>query len=375
MDFDGAVASEKRNFAQVFSRLPVLLVSGKGPYVYDDAGRKYLDMFAGVAVSSVGHARPEVVEAVSKQCARLIHASNWVYTEPQLALAEKLVSLTGMERVFLSNDGAGAVETAFKLARKHTGKRGVISMENSFHGRSMGALSATWTEKYRKPFEPLVPGFKFARYNDMDSLEAAIGDDTAAVIVEPIQGEAGVLVPADDYLKRVRELTEEKGVLMIVDEIQTGFGRTGRWFDYQRAGVKPDIVCLAKGIAGGFPMSAAAYTGMDFEAGQQGGTFNGSPLACATANAVIGVIEKEKLVENAAKMGARIKAGLKGAGVRGRGLMLGVTVDDGRRRALELLGKGAVAIYSGNTLRVLPPLVIGEEEADRIIELVNEVSA
>jgi len=375
MNFDDAVASEKRNFAQVFSRLPVLLVRGDGPYVFDDAGRRYLDMFAGVAVSSVGHARQEVVKAVSEQCARLIHASNWVYTEPQLVLAEKIVSLTGMERVFLANDGAGAVETAFKLARKHTRKKGIISMENSFHGRSMGALSATWTEKYRRPFEPLVPGFKFAKYDDMDSLGKAIGDDTAAVIVEPIQGEAGVIVPADDYLKRVRELTEDNGVLMIVDEIQTGFGRTGRWFDYQRADVKPDIVCLAKGIAGGLPISAAAYTGMDFDVGQHGGTFNGSPLACAAANAVIGVIEKEKLVENAAKMGARIKAGLRGRSVRGRGLMLGVTVDDGRKRSLELIEKGAVAIYSGNTLRVLPPLIIGEREADRIIELVMEVSA
>jgi len=374
MDLKKAVELEKKHTAQVFSRLPVLLTRGEGVYVYDDKGKRYIDMFAGVAVSSVGHAHPKVVKAVSEQAARLIHTSNWVYTEPQLELAEKLTSLTGMERVFYTNDGSGAVETALKLARKHTGKKGIISMENSFHGRTMGALSATWTEKYRKPFEPLIPKVRFAKYDDIESLKGAIDDDTAAVIVEPIQGEAGVLVPSDDYLAQVRELTKEKGAVMIVDEIQTGFGRTGKWFDYQRTRVKPDIVCMAKGLGGGFPIGAVAYAGMDFEAGQQGGTFNGNPLACAAANAVIGVIEEERLVENAAKMGDRIKKGLAKKKARGRGLMIGVQVDDGRKRALELLEKGAVAIYSGNTLRILPPLTVKKEHADMIIKMVDEVS-
>jgi acetylornithine/N-succinyldiaminopimelate aminotransferase len=374
MDFKTAASMEEKHFAKVFSRLPILIVKGKGAYVYDDKGRRYLDMFAGIAVSAVGHAHPKVVKAIREQAAKIIHASNWVYTEPQLRLAKKLTSLTGQERVFFSNDGSGAVETAIKLARKHTGKRGIVSMENSFHGRSMGALSATWQMKYRKPFEPLVPGFSFAKYGSIDSLRQAIADDTAAVIVEPIQGEGGIIVPGDDYLAQVRELTREKGVLMILDEVQTGFGRTGRWFDFQRAGIKPDILCLAKGMGGGFPISAALYSGMDFEKGQHGGTFNGSPLACAVAETVIGIIEKERLVQNAAKMGRYIMKGLESRNVRGRGLILGVDVDDGYKRAVELLGLGAVAIYSGNTLRILPPLNINKTDADRMISLVEEVA-
>jgi len=374
MKLEQARELEKRYIAQVFSRLPVLLIKGKGNYVYDDTGKKYLDLFAGIAVSSVGHAHPKVVKTLKDQASKLMHSSNWVYSEPQLELAETLVKITGMERVFYTNDGSGAVETAFKLARKKTGKTQVISTEQAFHGRTMGALSATWTEKYRKPFEPLIPGFKFVRYNDVDALRDAITDETAAMIVEPIQGEAGVVVPDADYLRMVRELTSEKGVVMIVDEIQTGFGRTGRWFDYQRSGIRPDIVCMAKGIAGGFPMGAVAYRGMDFETGQHGGTFNGSPLACAVANTVIDVIKRERLMENAGKMGSFLLKELSDKGIRGRGLILGVDVDDGHKRSVELIRRGAVAIYSGNTLRILPPLTIKKKEAQYIIRLINEVA-
>jgi acetylornithine/N-succinyldiaminopimelate aminotransferase len=373
MDYDEAVSTEKRCFAQVFNRLPILLTRGEGVYVFDDKGKRYLDLFAGIAVSCVGHAHPRVVDAIASQAARLIHSSNWVYTEPQLLLAEKITRLTGMERVFLTNDGTNAVETAIKLARKQTGRKGFIAMENSFHGRTLGALSATWTEKYRKPFEPLVPGFRFVKYDDPEALRKSVDEDTAAVIVEPIQGEAGVILPAPGYLKEVREITEKNGSLMIVDEVQTGFGRTGRWFEYQRAGVKPDIVCMAKGLGGGFPIGAAAYSGMDFEKGQQGGTFNGGPLACAAANAVIDVIEGEGLVENAARMGERILKGIRGGSAQGRGLIIGVDVDDGKKRALELIGKGAIAVFSGNRLRILPPLNLKREHADRIIGLINEV--
>jgi acetylornithine/N-succinyldiaminopimelate aminotransferase len=373
MDYKSAVALEDKYFAHVFSRLPVLLLKGKGAYVYDDKGKKYLDLFAGIAVSSVGHAHPRVVKTIRDQAAKIIHTSNWVYSEPQLTLAKKLVEITGMERVFLTNDGTGAVETAFKLARKHTGRKGLVAMEQGFHGRSMGALSATWTEKYRKPFEPLIPGASFVKYNDIDTLKNAITDETAAVIVEPIQGEAGVIVPENEYLKAVRELTEEKGVLMIVDEVQTGFGRTGEWFEYQRSNIKPDIVCMAKGIAGGFPMGAVAYHGMDFEKGQQGGTFNGSPLASSVANTVINIIEKEKLIKNAKKTGTYIIKNLPQESVHGRGLLIGVDVDAGEKRALQLIKSGAIAIYSGNTLRILPPLILKKQEADIIIRLVEEI--
>jgi acetylornithine/N-succinyldiaminopimelate aminotransferase len=263
------------------------------------------------------------------------------------------------------------VETALKLARKHTGKKGIISMKNSFHGRTMGALSATWAEKYRKPFEPLVPGFKFAEYDDIGSLRKLLTDDTAAVIVEPVQGEGGIIVPSSGYLKEVRELTEEKDVLLIVDEAQTGFGRTGAWFEIQRAGIKPDILVLAKGMGGGFPIGAVLYSNMDFEAGQHGGTYNGSPLACAVANAVIKVIEEEKLVENSRKMGGYLMDGLSGHNVHGRGLMIGVDVDNGRKAALELIKKGVITIYSGNTLRLLPPLTIKKKHADTVIRLLG----
>ncbi|MBU0762060.1 MAG: acetylornithine/succinylornithine family transaminase [Candidatus Altiarchaeota archaeon] len=373
MDYNDAVRLEKKYFAQLFDRLPLLITSGKDVYVFDSQGKKYLDIFSGVAVSSVGHAHPAVVKAIKDQAGKLIHASNWVYTEPQLELAEKLTKLTGLERVFYSNDGAGAVEASLKLARSVTGKKEIISMEKSFHGRTFGALSATWSEKYRKPFMPLVPGFKFAKYNDIESLKKEITDDTAAVIVEPILGEAGVIIPDDNYLQQVRELTQKKGALLIVDEIQTGFGRTGEWFEYKRAKIKPDILLLAKGLGGGFPVGAILYSGFDYKKGEHGGTFNGSPLACTIAKTVIEIIEKEKLVVNSKKTGKYLIDKLKGYKTHGRGLMIGLDVDDGKKQALKLIENGLIPIYSGNTLRILPPLTLKREHADNIIRKITEV--
>ncbi len=372
MDYEEAVALEHKHFAQVFNRLPVLLVRGEGAYAYDDAGKKYLDFYAGIAVSALGHNHPRMVKALEEQASKLMHASNWFYTEPQLTLAERLCKLTGMERLFYSNDGSGAVETAFKLARKHTRKKEIISMKNSFHGRTMGALSATWKENYKKPFQPLVPGFKFADYGSIESLDETITDDTAAVIVEPIQGEGGIIVPDDDYLKGVREVTEEKDVLMVVDEVQTGFGRTGQWFDFHRADINPDILVVAKGMGSGYPIGATLYSGMDFEAGQHGGTFNGSPLACAAANTVLDVIEEEHLVDNAREMGDYMVKKLP-YDTHGRGLMVGVDVDDGRKKTLELIEKGLLVIYSGDTLRLLPPLIIEKKHVDEAVDILCEV--
>ncbi|MBD3388117.1 MAG: acetylornithine/succinylornithine family transaminase [Candidatus Altiarchaeales archaeon] len=373
MDFEEAVKKEGRYFAQVFNRLPLLLVRGEGCKVFDHTGAEYLDFFSGIAVSAVGHNHPKVVEALSSQASLLMHASNWVYTEQQLALAERLSKLTGLERAFFTNDGTGAVEAAFKLARKHTGKHEVIAFKNAFHGRTKGALSATWCEKYRKPFEPLVKGVKFAEYDSIESVESLLTDDTAAVIVEPIQGEAGVIVPSDEYLKELRDLTSDKGAVLIVDEVQTGFGRTGSWFEFKRAGIEPDILVLAKGMGGGFPIGAIAYSAMDFETGQHGGTFNGNPLACAVSNAVIGAIDDEGLVENSRKMGDYLMKGLSGFKPHGRGLMIGVDVDDGRGKTLELIKNGVIVIYSGNTLRLLPPLNIGREEADAVLSAFEKV--
>jgi len=225
MDLNEIQKLESMVYANTFNRLPVAIKKGRGMYLYDVNNRRYLDMFAGIAVNSLGHCHPEVVKTIREQSKILIHTSNWFYTLPQLELAQLLVKITGLKRAFITNDGTEAVETAIKLARKTTGKGEIIAMKNAFHGRTLGALSLTWGERYRKPFLPLVPEMKFVEYNDVDALERSITDKTAAVIVEPIQGESGVIIPDDNYLKEVRELTEEREVLLILDEIQTGFGR------------------------------------------------------------------------------------------------------------------------------------------------------
>ncbi|MFH1403464.1 MAG: aspartate aminotransferase family protein [Candidatus Altiarchaeota archaeon] len=375
MGLNDVVKMESTHLAQVFKRLPVAISHGNGMYLYDIEGHEYLDMFSGIAVNNVGNCHPKVVDAVKKQAEKLMHTSNWYYTLPQLELAEKLTSITGMERLFYSNDGSGAVETSFKLARKATGKKEVVAFKNSFHGRTMGSLSLTWGERYRKPFEPLVPGVRFADYGSMESLKEQVTGDTAAVIVEPIQGEAGVNIPEKGFLSELREFTADKGVLLIVDECQTGFGRTGKLFAFQHENVKPDILVLAKALGGGFPISAALYSGFDFEAGQQGGTFNGNPLACAAANASVDVILGEKLSENSKKMGGILLDVLldHGLDARGMGLMIGFNVKDGRGTVMKLIRERVLTIYSGNTIRVLPPLIIGDEHIKLFSDSLKEV--
>ncbi|MBN2015158.1 MAG: aspartate aminotransferase family protein [Candidatus Altiarchaeota archaeon] len=369
MDLRKIQETEERYYANTFSRLPVAITRGEGMYVYDVEDRRYLDMFAGIAVDSLGHSHPEVVSTIRKQSGLLMHTSNWYYTLPQLRLAQLLVKLTGLEKAFITNDGTEAVETAIKLARKATGKKEIIAMKNAFHGRTLGALSLTWGEKYRKPFMPLLPGIKFAEYNDVDALREKITGETAAVIVEPIQGEAGVIIPDDGYLEEVREITVEKNILLILDEVQTGFGRTGEMFAFQHSGIKPDIICLAKGMGGGFPIGATVFDCGDFKPGEHGGTFIGNPLACEVANTVINVIVRERLAENASRMGDYLLNELKkrGMGARGRGLMVGVEVEDGKRTVLDLIEKGVLTIYSGNTLRILPPLIIERKHVDEFL--------
>jgi acetylornithine/succinyldiaminopimelate/putrescine aminotransferase len=310
-----------------------------------------------------------MVETIKKQAATLMHTSNWLYTLPQIELAQKLTEITGMNRSFITNDGTEAVEAAFKLARKATGKKEVIAMENAFHGRTMGSLSLTYGEKYKKPFEPLVPGTKSVPYANADALRDAITDDTAAVIVEPIQGEAGVIIPPEGYLKEVREITEERNVLLILDEVQTGFARTGKMFAFQHENIKPDILCLAKGLGGGFPVGAIVFSCEDFEPGQHGGTFVGNPLACSVANTVVDTIIKEKLADNAEKTGKYLMKKLrdKGCEVRGMGLMIGIDVASGEQAVLELIKKGVLTIYSKNTVRVIPPLIIEKKHADEFL--------
>ncbi|MCX6694791.1 MAG: aspartate aminotransferase family protein [Candidatus Altiarchaeota archaeon] len=360
---------EAKYHSQVFGRFPVALVKGKGPYVWDASGKKYLDFFAGIAVVSLGHCHPKVVSALKKQAETLWHVSNWYYTQPQAELAELLCKLTGMEKVFFTNDGTESTECAIKLARKASGKKEIIAFKNSFHGRTMGALSLTWAEKYRKPFEPLVPGMKFVDYNNLSALEQALTSETAAVIVGPIQGEAGVLVPDPGYLKGVRELTEKKGVLMIMDECQTGFGRTGDMFAFKGEGIMPDMICLAKALGNGFPIGATLFRGFDFERGQHGGTFLGGPLACAVAKATVETIVKEKLHLNARKQGAYLMKEVSGLGLkcRGKGLMVGLETTDGRKTIEKLIKEGVLTVPSGNTVRLLPPLNIGRKHVDEFI--------
>jgi len=375
MDLNEIQKLESMVYANTFNRLPVAIKKGRGMYLYDVNDKRYLDMFAGIAVNSLGHCHPEVVKTIREQSEILIHTSNWFYTIPQLELAQLLVKITGLKRAFITNDGTEAVETAIKLARKTTGKGEIIAMKNAFHGRTLGALSLTWGERYRKPFLPLVPEMKFVEYNDVDALERSITDKTAAVIVEPIQGESGVIIPDDNYLKEVRELTEEREVLLILDEIQTGFGRTGKMFAFQHSGIEPDILCLAKGLGGGFPIGATLFSCNDFEPGEHGGTFIGNPLACAVAKTVVRVIMEKKLVKNSERLGSYLLRELRerNLSVRGKGLMIGIDVSDGKRSVLDLIEKGVLTIYSGNTVRVLPPLIIEKKHADQFLSAVEDI--
>ncbi|OYT27841.1 MAG: aspartate aminotransferase family protein [Candidatus Altiarchaeales archaeon ex4484_96] len=371
MDYETIRKLEQKFYSNTFGRLPLALERGEGMYLFDFGGRRYLDMFSGIAVNCLGHAHPAVLEAIKRQSGKLMHVSNWYYTLPQVELAQMLTKLTGMEKAFFTNSGTEAVEAAIKLVRARTGKKQIIAMKGAFHGRSLGALSLTWESKYRKPFEPLIPGMRFAKYNDLDSLKNNISEDTAAVILEPVLGEAGVIIPDADYLKAVRELTEEKNILLIVDEVQTGFGRTGVLFAYQKSGITPDILCLAKGLGSGFPIGAMLSSGVDFKPGEHGGTFIGNPLACEVAKAVIKTIIEDNLVGNSEQIGSYLIEKLKDGGfdVWGRGLMIGVGVPNGEKKVLSLIDKGVLSIHSGNTVRILPPLIIGKKHADELLSL------
>ncbi|MBM3309307.1 MAG: acetylornithine/succinylornithine family transaminase [Candidatus Altiarchaeales archaeon] len=375
MDFKDVKKLESKVYANTFGRLPVAVTRGKGVYLYDTSNVRYLDFFSGIAVNSLGHCHPKVVKAIQKQAGLLMHASNWLYTLPQLKLAEKLEKMTGLKKCFLSNDGSEAVECAIKLARKATGKTEIIAMEKSFHGRTMGALSLTWGEKYRKPYMPLVPGMKFVGYNNIEALRQAISRNTAAVIMEPVQNEAGIIIPDEGFMREVRKVTEDKNVLLILDEIGTGFGRTGKMFAFQHEKVKPDILCLAKALGGGFPIGATLYSNMDFEKGEHGGTFVGNPLACAAALAAIDVMVKQKLDKNAEKMGKYLLERLKANNhkARGKGLMVGVDVKDGKKTVLDLIKQRVLTINSGNTVRVLPPLTVNKQHCDTFIKALNKV--
>ena len=363
---------EKRVFIQFFSRYPLLIDHGRGCWLYDSDGNRYLDLIAGIACVSVGHGNEYVNGRIKEQLDRLVHVSNLFYTRPQIELAEKLRELTGLERFFFTNSGTESVEGALKIARRVTGKKKFVSFVNDFHGRTMGALSVTWKEKFRRPFEPLIEPVEFAEYNSIESLENAVDKETSAVIIELIQGEAGVFPAEKEFLKRIFELRDEFEFLVIFDEIQTGFGRTGEWFAKDIYGFQPDIMTLAKSMGNGFPVGAIGISEdvhEKIEKGDHGSTFGGNPLACTASLATIEYIERKNLVENSKTMGERFRKGLERMDfveeVRGSGLMLGVAVDDAKNLQQYLMKNGVlVNATSEKDIRIIPPLTISREEVD-----------
>jgi len=378
---------------QTYNRLDVAFERGEGPYLYDTSGRRYLDALAGIAVCGLGHAHPAVAEAVADQAARLIHTSNLYDIPLQRTLAAKLVALSGMTSVFFCNSGTEAAEAAIKLARRHGHERGidapvVVAAKGAFHGRTMGALSATGSERAHAGFEPLLPGFVHVPYGDLAALTSVLEarDDVAAVMFEPVQGENGVVLPPEGFLGDVRRLTEAHDVLMVVDEVQTGMGRTGAWFAHQHDGIVPDVMTLAKALGNGVPIGAMLAHG-DAAAllapGQHGSTFGGNPLAARAALAVIETLEREDLVAHAAAMGERLKRGLSArlaevpgvVEVRGRGLMVGVELDRPCGEIVRMaLAEGVlVNVTAGNRVRLLPPLVVREADVGRIVDVVADV--
>ncbi|KAF1078483.1 aspartate aminotransferase family protein [Methanogenium sp. MK-MG] len=356
-----------------FSR-DLMITRGKGARVWDDKGNEYIDCVAGIAVCSTGHCHPKVSEAICRQAHELIHISNLFYIPGQAELAKRIVEKAGIKggRVFFSNSGSEAVEAAVKLARVRTGKKRFIAFKSGFHGRTYGALSLTHKEDYRLPFTPLPYECEFVEYGDIEGLKAAMDETIAAVILEPVQGEAGVFPAPDGFLEDVRNVCNEHDALMIIDEVQTGFGRTGKWFGFQHADIEPDIITMAKGIASGFPMGAiVAREGLEFLPGEHGGTFNGGPLACAAAHATLDVLEEE--IDDIERKGERFRDGLAAYNPRQRGLMIGVTLGDRCAPVKDYCEEHGVLVNctSGN-LRLIPPLVITDKEIDQAVRVINE---
>ena len=379
---------EDRYLMRTYRRAPVDFVRGEGALLWDADGREYLDFLTGISVCSVGHCHPAVVEAVREQAGRLIHVSNLFYTEPMALLAKRLSESSLGGRVFLANSGTEAVECAIKVARKHAHARGVaapeiVSFEGDFHGRSYGALAATPGLARNEALGPMLPGFRSVPPNDVEALREAVGERTAAVLLEPIQGEAGVYPTSDEALLAAREACDEVGALLILDEIQTGLGRTGSLWAYQQTPVRPDVITSAKALGGGLPVGAcitAPVAADVLEPGDHGSTFAGGPVATVAALAVLDVIDDPALLRGVRELGEGMRRELLALGgvreVRGRGLMLGVGLEDGIDAAAvgaDLLGRGLVVnVPEPGTLRLLPPLVIDSAQAQRAVALIAE---
>ncbi len=392
MDLDTLIDMDKKYYMQTFgNRTPVCFVKGEGIHLWDTRGEKYEDFLAGIAVSALGHSHPALVQAITDQAKKLIHCSNYYYIESQARLAKLLAENSCCDRVFFCNSGAEANEGAIKLARIFYKKKGIenkyeiISLHKSFHGRTLATLAATGQEKYKAPYAPLTPTFINVPINDYDALFTAVGDKTCAILLEPIQGEGGVNLISSEYAQRVRKLCDEKDILLIFDEVQTGLGRTGKLFGYEHLGIEPDIFTLAKALGGGVPIGALCakdFVASAFEPGDHGSTFGGNPLATSAGYAVLSTILNDKLPSRAATVGKYFMEGIKSlkdkhpliGEVRGKGLMIGLELTEPLAKKLhqKLLDKhyltGAV---SDRVLRMLPPLIVTEEEIDGFIKALD----
>ena len=392
IDADEIRALDDANIMHTYARLPVTFVRGQGARLWDTEGREYLDFLAGIAVNGLGHCHPKVVAAIQEQAATLIHTSNLYHTAPQALLAAKLTGISDFTRVFFGNSGAEANEAALKIARKHgkaiggNSKYKIVTAERSFHGRTLGTVTATAQPKYQAPFTPLIPGFSYVPFNNSAALEAAVTDETCAVLLEPIQGEGGVYPASKSYLEAARAACDAHGALLIFDEVQTGVGRTGKWWAYEHYGVIPDILTSAKSLGGGLPIGACLARGAAAETlvpGDHGSTFGGNLLACRAALAVLETIEGDHLLTNAEAMGAYFVHRLTAPRFRGKiadlravGLMIGIELSapSAKRVVSETLSRGLILNAIGDhILRLLPPLIITQADIDQALDVLGAV--
>jgi acetylornithine aminotransferase/acetylornithine/N-succinyldiaminopimelate aminotransferase len=389
--------AESKLLLQTYERNPYLFVSGQGVYLRDENGHDYLDLLSGIGVSALGYAHPAVEEAIDRQSKRLLHSSNLFFHEHTAELALRLTEISGLDRVFLCNSGTEAMEAALKLARAHAGRLRTegrrigtkfLALEHSFHGRSMGAVATTHKDKYRKPFEPVMPGVEFVRFNDVDDLRAKFSGDICAICIEPVQGEGGIHPISREFFATARELCNSTGALLLADEIQSGLGRTGKWFAYQHYGILPDVTTIAKPIANGIPMGAMLCTNsaaQAFTPGMHGTTFGGGPLACAVAIAVVDTIKRDNLLEHIRDTGEYFREELaKLAGrhdcivdVRGIGLMLGAELNSAelaKRVTAQLMDRHIIVNRTSETvLRFLPPFILERKHVETAIKALDEI--
>jgi len=380
--------TEDQFMGNIYQRFPVTIEHGLGSHVWDINGKEYIDCMGGYGVAIVGHCNPRVVRAIKEQLNKIITVHSSLYNKTREEFLERLIKISpsGLSQVFLNNSGTEAVEAAIKFARKFTGKKGMVAMNGSYHGKSYGSLSVTFNPKYRKPFEPLLSNVSFSPFGDIDALKSAINPDTALIILEPIQGESGIHVAPDGFLQEVRKLCNENGIVLVFDEIQSGMGRTGKMWASQHWETVPDIMCLAKGIAGGVPMGATLVKPEILACigkGEQSSTFGGNPLSCAGGIGTIQALTEDGLVENGAKMGKVFREGLERLKekhkiireVRGKGLMIGVEMKFEVKDILfDAMANNLLLLYSGkNILRLLPPLVISESDITKTLETLDHI--